>query len=136
MQARRDKNLCYYCDEVYHRWHTCTKKQLYILIGEDNTKIKQVEDMETLNQLDTENNEDSHIDIVIPIHALLGNSSPHTIRLLGKVKKNSILILVDSGSTHYFLDLITIQKLSCVVAPQKWAVPFGCGQKCGFVGRF
>ena len=33
MQARRDKNLCYYCDEVYHRGHICKKRQLFIIIG-------------------------------------------------------------------------------------------------------
>lgn len=45
----------------------------------------------------------------ILIHALNGEDHPQTIKLQGTVKKNKITILVDSGSTHNFLDLENLE---------------------------
>lgn len=36
MQSRRKKGLCYNYDEVYTLGHMCKKKQLYMLVGEDD----------------------------------------------------------------------------------------------------
>lgn len=33
MKAKRDKGLCFYCDEPYHKAYKCKGKQLYLLIG-------------------------------------------------------------------------------------------------------
>ena len=36
-----------------------------------------------------------------------------TTKVLGQAKKNSPHILIDSGSTHNFLDVVTAKKLGC-----------------------
>lgn len=35
MQERRDKKLCYYCNEKYEPGHKCTKRQIYLQEGEE-----------------------------------------------------------------------------------------------------
>ncbi|TXG52963.1 hypothetical protein EZV62_022132 [Acer yangbiense] len=47
--ARRDKGLCYNCDEVYTFGHQCFKKQLYMLCGteEEEEEIKGEEAVNT-----------------------------------------------------------------------------------------
>ncbi|PHT85499.1 hypothetical protein T459_07605 [Capsicum annuum] len=40
---------------------------------------------------------------------------PNTIRLQGEAKKNKVTILLNSGSTHSFLDMDTAKKIGCNV---------------------
>ncbi|KAL5759632.1 hypothetical protein ACOSQ2_018470 [Xanthoceras sorbifolium] len=102
MKTRRDKGLCYNCDEPYTYGHQCTKKRLYMLMGEDeedqeiDTEIEEVQE-ESVPEICKEKMSISH-------HALTGCAGLQTIRLRGKVKHREITILVDSGSTHNFLD--------------------------------
>lgn len=53
--------------------------------------------------------------MAILLNALLGNTTFQTLRLQGNVKQHQITMLVDSGSTHNFLDISTIWKLGCVL---------------------
>ncbi|KAL5850318.1 hypothetical protein ACOSQ4_008331 [Xanthoceras sorbifolium] len=107
MKTRRDKGLCYNCDEPYTYGHQCTKKRLYMLMGEDeedqeiDTEIEEVQE-EFVPEICKEEMSISH-------HALTGCAGLQTIRLRGKVKHREITILVDSGSTHNFLDPNTAQ---------------------------
>lgn len=52
--------------------------------------------------------------VKISIYALAGVCSYQTLRLVGHIKKGSIVILIDSGSTHnlltYFMSLLTFPK--------------------------
>nr|XP_009796424.1 PREDICTED: uncharacterized protein LOC104243009 [Nicotiana sylvestris]XP_016468831.1 PREDICTED: uncharacterized protein LOC107791307 [Nicotiana tabacum] len=41
---------------------------------------------------------------------------PNTIKLRGEAKKNSLTILLDSGSTHSFLDMEAARKIGCLIA--------------------
>ncbi|GAA0186578.1 hypothetical protein LIER_33866 [Lithospermum erythrorhizon] len=47
----------------------------------------------------------------ISIHAMYGPNSISTFRLLGTVGKHTIQLLIDTGSTHTFLDEATARKL-------------------------
>nr|POF11672.1 hypothetical protein CFP56_62248 [Quercus suber] len=40
----------------------------------------------------------------ITLYALLGNPSPGTMRVLGKINHQELVILIDTSSTHNFLD--------------------------------
>jgi len=51
----------------------------------------------------------------ISMHALASISTYQTMRITGKVKNNPLHILIDSGSTHNFLDIAIARKLSCDV---------------------
>jgi len=52
----------------------------------------------------------------ISIHTIDRINTYQTIRVTGKVKKRRPLhILIDSGSTHNFLDLTTAKRLNCNV---------------------
>lgn len=44
------------------------------------------------------------------MQAIVGANTYHTMRVIGKVKRNPLHILVDSGSTHNFLNLTTAKK--------------------------
>ena len=51
----------------------------------------------------------------ISMNALTGMNTFQTMRINGRVGSQRIHILVDSGSTHNFLDVTTAKKLRCEV---------------------
>lgn len=53
-------------------------------------------------------------DMTISINAMSGNVGD-TLRIKGRVNGRAIYILVDSGSTHYFVDEQVVQCLGCRV---------------------
>ena len=50
---------------------------------------------------------------LISVNALTGTTSFRTIRVTGYYKKKPLHILIDSGSTHNFLDAHVAKKLGC-----------------------
>ena len=40
----------------------------------------------------------------ITLYALVGSPSPGTMRIEGKIQRQYLVILIDTGSTHNFLD--------------------------------
>ena len=83
-----------------------------------------------LQQMEREDNEDEEVmpdtetgDLVkgkkeggqISLHALEGHPSEKMIKIRGNVGKMRLLILIDSGSSHSFLDKSTAKELLCVL---------------------
>ena len=48
---------------------------------------------------------------VISLHALTGITDYNTMRVKGKIKNQLINILIDTGSTHNFVDQLVVKKL-------------------------
>ncbi|KAG8489288.1 hypothetical protein CXB51_017334 [Gossypium anomalum] len=85
MEERRAKGLCYNCDESYSIGHRC--KRLFWI------KVPDIED-EQYDEVD---------DLEIFLHAIGGTCNSSTMQLTAKVSGKTVLVLVDSGSTHNFL---------------------------------
>ena len=106
MAFRREKGLCYNCDEKWSSGHHCKGKiQLFIA---DNFALDSKLDSATLTDSDATNSDDleATIDTQCPhisLHALSGLSSSDTSRLYGTINQAHLTILIDSGSTHNFL---------------------------------
>ncbi|XP_073260170.1 uncharacterized protein [Populus alba] len=96
-RERREKGLCFYCDEKFIPGHRCQRPQLFMI--EDSTPA------------DTDTNEDCTVDIAtvesfpeISFHAIAITEHPQTIRVIGKLKNKDVTMLIDGGSTHNFID--------------------------------
>jgi len=51
----------------------------------------------------------------LSLSALNGISTYHTMRVTGNIKSSPLHILIDSGSTHNFLDISIAKKLHCEI---------------------
>ncbi|KAL0313371.1 UNVERIFIED_CONTAM: Retrovirus-related Pol polyprotein from transposon.6 [Sesamum radiatum] len=107
MQERRSKNLCYNCDEIYKPGHKCKHKALYCIISEDAA-------MEFVDQTDPQIREDENVsDMSVSLNAMSGNMNLNTLRVKGIAYKSEIHVLIDSGSTHCFIDEDAAVQLGC-----------------------
>jgi hypothetical protein len=56
---------------------------------------------------------------MILLLAITGKMEPRTLKLKGSIKNKNITILVESGSTHNFMDIILAKQLNLFVYPMK-----------------
>jgi hypothetical protein len=96
MDERRKKGLCYSCDSKWTRGHVCAAPKLFMI---EEVEVVAEEDM-------VEEFEDCRIEDFpeISLNAITGTPNPRTMRLLGVLKGQQVVILIDSGSTHNFVD--------------------------------
>ncbi|KAF5470911.1 hypothetical protein F2P56_011397 [Juglans regia] len=118
MQERRKKGLCYFCEEKYYQGHKCAKPRVYVLEGMDLSHMEPCESEEEPEQ--SEENDDQQMKGVagvaaISVQALVGTPSPKTMRVLGHIKKRRLTILIDSGSTHNFVDTAVASKCGLAI---------------------
>lgn len=109
---RREKGLCFHCDEAYHPGKEC-KAKLYAIVGEaEDTPAKEgmedvIREMECMLKPEESPGE-------ISLLAMAGNKSMSTVRLQRFIKKQKVSILVDSRSAHSFIDTSLVKNLGLV----------------------
>lgn len=82
LQARRDKGLCYNCNERYFPGHEC-RSQSFLLLQQDNESTPDnFQDLDILKDQE---------DIPqISLYVMMAQNSPNTIRIRGKTKNRTI----------------------------------------------
>ncbi|GAU23300.1 hypothetical protein TSUD_237540 [Trifolium subterraneum] len=117
LQSRRDNGLCYNCDERFQPSHRC-KRQFHLLIVEPESSFEVSSELQTLQSDDIPDTtaptvQDPDPDPAhISLHALMGHSIPQTLWVMGQMQQRTIAILIDSESTHNFLQDRVAKQLS------------------------
>ncbi|XP_074317936.1 uncharacterized protein LOC141654717 [Silene latifolia] len=105
-EAKKAQGLCFYCDEKFTPQHVCKSKiQLFVLEDEEDSGDEE-EEVEVCNEP-----EPGQI-AQISVHALAGQTHCQTMRIPGQVGRRTLSILVDSGSSHNFIDTEISKKLA------------------------
>ncbi|KAK0583771.1 hypothetical protein LWI29_002762 [Acer saccharum] len=92
IEERKRKDLCFSCDEKWNPGHKCiTPKLFYIEAEYDEVEVEPP-------------------DGEISLNAITGSQTSNTMKLEGYIGKHRLVILVDSGSTHNFVDSNLIKK--------------------------
>ena len=112
IMERRERGQCFHCDDPYHPGQSYMAK-LYTLLGEEPDKIRGPDIDEVVREMEQLlTAEESPGDI--SVNALSGNKAIGTIRLQGMIKGKRVSILIDSGSTHSFIDSGVVKQLGLV----------------------
>ncbi|XP_026452183.1 uncharacterized protein LOC113352590 [Papaver somniferum] len=101
-RERREKGLCFNCDEVYKKDHVCLNPRLTILDVEEYIREGSTTTEDTA-PVSFEVSEVYEFDPTISLSSLFGSSFPRTMRVTDRINSQPITILIDSGSTHNFL---------------------------------
>lgn len=130
MSKRRAEGLCYFCDEKYTPGHYLKHKKTQLFMIE----AAEEEEEELIEQEKTEENDGdcAHISV----NAVAGITGYRTMRVKGVSGKRAVFVLVDSGSTHNFIDPKVAMKLNCTILPTGLArVAVADGSKLAVSGR-
>ncbi|GAU30089.1 hypothetical protein TSUD_392450 [Trifolium subterraneum] len=152
LQARREQGLCYNCDEPNYFLLLTPPKTLHPHNNPPQTRPKLAfmplwatlspkpfKANTTLSQLlltldTTQNSAPPQQPISnqaqISLHALMGHPIPQTLRVVGHVAKSPITVLIDSGSTHNFIQDRIAKQLGLKLEPaQEFQVLVGNGEE-------
>ncbi|KAJ0467740.1 putative nucleotidyltransferase, Ribonuclease H [Helianthus annuus] len=134
MAMKRSKGECLWCNDKFTPTHKCPNKQLYSieLRGEEEEEVGILQEHETETVIDT-----TLTDPLISIHALTGVPSFSTMQVVGNIGTRQVQTLVDSGSTHNFLNEKLARRINCPlkdIKPMKVGVangiPLMCDKMC------
>ncbi|KAK0578199.1 hypothetical protein LWI29_006640 [Acer saccharum] len=92
LNERRRNGLCFHCNDKYSPGHNCAKLFRIEAYWEEGD-----------NDVEMEIEEEADSDPKISLHAMAGGHTSETMRLFGGIMGQSVMILVDSGSTHNFI---------------------------------
>ncbi|XP_061356472.1 uncharacterized protein LOC133300905 [Gastrolobium bilobum] len=102
IQNKRDKGLCFGCDERYVFGHKCKgKATLLYFEGTDDDNAQPMEEDTPVIPPDADPLPNSFSEI--SLNALFGHYSPRSFRLTGSIHGKQVQILVDGASTHNFI---------------------------------
>lgn len=107
------------CDQPYERGHRCQDKKTQFFLVEIPILDEDYKDIDEDSKLEAEpiGFEMLKTDPCISLHAVNGIQSYQTMRIAGHYGRKPIQILLDSGSTHKFLDVELAKKLGCRLEP-------------------
>jgi hypothetical protein len=112
------KGLCYNCDDKYFPGHKCKEQKIFMAISKEISE----EDEETPSMSESPESTDitppsdpPEVESIISLNALTGFSAPQTLNLIGYIKHQKVIILVDSGSTHNFIHRCIAQETHCYI---------------------
>jgi hypothetical protein len=98
MQDRRARGLCFNCEEKFVPGHRC--KKLFVIEGIYDTDEEEGDPIEGGEE-----------EPIISLHALTGTPHPQTMRVRGAVGRFGLTILMDTGSTHNFINVQVAARL-------------------------
>jgi hypothetical protein len=138
MVERQLKGLCYNCDDKYFQGHKCKEQNIFMAISEDISE----EDVETplvsespeITNITPPSNP-AEVEPMISLNTFIGFFAPQTLKLIGYIKHQKVMFLVDSGSTHNFIHCRIAQETHCyihVVNNFQIMIANGGSIKCGW----
>ncbi|XP_073153488.1 uncharacterized protein [Henckelia pumila] len=118
MKERREKGLCFNCDEKYHFNHLC-KNRVMILLGDDGEDGYEPEITIGYQEEDPE----------VTLHTLTSASNPRIFRITAAFQSAPIEVLIDTGSHNNFIQEGLVERLGIPSnASRHFRVYMGNGQ--------
>lgn len=113
---QREKELCFNYDEKFTRGHKCSS-WFFLLIADPEDDGEPSDDnpnteATSSTQLTLDPPQDQ-----ISFYALSGHLAPETLHLLGWVSHHSVVILIDGGSMHNFVQERLVHSLGLSAQP-------------------
>ena len=116
-QARKDKGLCFHCDEKFSPGHKC-RKQLNILLVHDDEIGEADHSDKDWALVDSDSTEVNGIHAVfVSCNSVHGLSKRSTMKLQGKIRDRDVVILIDPGATHNFICEKLAEELNLPLSP-------------------
>lgn len=103
LKERRDKGLCFTCDEKFNFGHKC-KNRMLILCGYDEDEPEDSKN-DSLQEFE-ENTEDE-----VSLNSLSNSMNPRIFRIMAQHGKETLEVLIDTGSHNNFIQEALVSEL-------------------------
>ncbi|XP_063935341.1 transposon Tf2-1 polyprotein isoform X1 [Daucus carota subsp. sativus] len=103
LQEKRAKGLCYRCDAKWVLGHRCRKKELSVLLIEEEDESVEADEGDAVT--------DSAAEVIteVSLNSVIGLSNPQTMKLKGVIGDYEVIVLIDPGATHNFVSLEVVR---------------------------
>ncbi|KAL0550402.1 hypothetical protein IC582_014912 [Cucumis melo] len=116
-QARKEKGLCFRCNEKYSADNKCKMKEqrelrMFVVVNEtEEYEIIQESEPERkeLTRLEVKGDNTAYVEL--SINSMVGLNDPGTMKVRGKMQEEDVIILIDCGATHNFVLEKLVKKL-------------------------
>jgi hypothetical protein len=128
---RKARGLCQFCAEKWSRGHKCAPTVLLQAVQEVWELLQP--DFDATSCSDVSDSE-AHLNLLLSQEAMSVGESSKTFKFLGSIQGHEVLILVDSGSSHSFLNVkwaSSVSGLSSLPKPLSVQVAYGQVVHCG-----
>ena len=96
IQQRREKGLCYRCDEIHSSRHRCKRRELNVLIVQEEEGFED-ELKEGLASAEMTQK------VEISLNSVVELMNPKTLQACGNSGEQLVVVLIDPRATHNFL---------------------------------
>ncbi|MCI27986.1 hypothetical protein A2U01_0049186, partial [Trifolium medium] len=126
MQIRRDKGLCYFCDERFSHTHRCPNRRLMMLqLMEEEDETLEPDPPEDDSSMTVNETTQHHLSL----NAMNGSGGMGVIRFTAIIDNIEVQVIVDGGSSDTYLQPRIAQFLKVPIKPTpKFQVLVGNGQ--------
>ena len=127
LQAKKRAGVCFKCDGRWSRGHECPKAEVHVLLIQDDPEAELLPVPDPA--LDTIPAAPPEAQLVeVSLNAVVGLTSPKTMKLMGSIRGHDVVVVVDSGATHNFITADLVDKLSLPLSEtEAYGVQMGSG---------
>jgi hypothetical protein len=119
MQLRRDKGLCYWCNDKFSFTHNCPNRQLMMLHYDDPDEDQLFAALSMPTEPPPAQIEPNQTEHHLSLNAMKGTTNMGVMRFSGAIEHIKVQILIDGGSSDNFLQprIAKFLKLPIEVGP-------------------
>ncbi|XP_031265006.1 uncharacterized protein LOC116123364 [Pistacia vera] len=111
LQQKREKGLCFHCDEKYGPNHYCQSKSIQVLLVTDDDRAENdYGSPEPTSEISDEGNP-----LALSMHSIVGVTIDKTLKLKRVIGGIEVIVLVDNGASHNFISHELVRKLELPV---------------------
>jgi Retroviral aspartyl protease len=105
-EQRRALGRYFKCGDRYYLGHRC-KVKLQLVMGHDDTKV--LVSSSPLEEMMSQATDEQAEEVIVFMHATSNNPTYNTMKLKGQIGTVPVFTLIDSGSTHSFVNPSVLQ---------------------------
>ena len=130
MQEKRERGLCFRCDERFSPGHRCKQKTPQVLWVTDDEEEDGIDPPLPDEAAGGVELADGPTTAVLCISSMVGFCPPHSMKVCGKIKAREVIVLINSGASHNFISEHIMSELQLRCDPiQKFGVQMGNGDE-------